>query len=220
MIRWMHVFVGILASIGIAKGLDITVKGGTVFKGALIVGVENQQVLIWYAAGEAVIPCANLPEDLQKQYGDPALFQLPDPLVLEDGTSLKQAVVKGFDQEGISIRHSTGTGRVTYARLPRAVRSHFPFTDASRVQYRSMMADHLGPDGPTISANGIAQVQSYYRDAAKADGTHAATDKNGEAVYHPAGGGISAAGSAGGSAYVHGYTRRNGTAVAPYTRRR
>jgi len=220
MIRWMQLFVGILASIGIAHGLDITVKGGTIYKDALIVGVENHQVLIWHAKGEVVIPCANLPEDLQKQYNDPSLLQLPDPLVLEDGTSLKQAVLNGFDQEGLSIRHSTGTGRVTYARLPKAVRIRFPFTDATRIQYKAMMAEHLGPDGPTISTNGIAQVQSYYRDAAKTEGLRGAADKDGEMVYHPAGGGASAAPSAGGSVYVHGYTRRNGTSVAPYTRRR
>lgn len=152
-------------SLPAARAVDLTTTEGATFKDVLVVSVAFQKVLIWHAGGQEILPVDKLPEDLRKQYCDPSLFSLPDPLTLTDGTVLKKPQVTAIDQEGISISHAEASGstRYTFEVLPPEIRSHYPFTDASRTTFRTLYAQRVGPvPGAGSGALASHEGEGYY----------------------------------------------------------
>ena len=67
----MHRIILILAfTLAFTRADDITLRDGTVYKNAKVIGHDATTVTILYADGGATLPIAKLPDELQKKYGD------------------------------------------------------------------------------------------------------------------------------------------------------
>ena len=150
---------------------DLLTRSGTVYRNVTLRQTVADSVRITHDGGVAIIPFADLPEDLQTQLrarprSAPETPPGTNDLVTTDGEIFRNVQVRRIEPDGLTIHHDTGLTKVELARLSEEMQKKYEYDFSKAEAYRRATAaskDQLERDQQAIRKQNEAARQKQIK---------------------------------------------------------